>query len=523
MHDILIKNGIVMDGTGDKGYEADVAVNEDVITEIGDLSADHARTEIDAKGKIVCPGFIDITNHSDVYWQIFRTPTQESLLFQGITTIIGGHSGSSLAPLANDDMLRAIQKWTNLRDVNPDWASVKEFLAAIDTHKLGVNFGTLIGHTTLRRGLIGDTHRELKKTELAQMEKMLTKGLREGALGFSTGLGYTHGHSATHDEVLACARIAAKHNALYATHLRDEDDELLHALDDALVTANEAGTRLHISHLKAVGKDNWHLMHDAIGMIEQARAEGVNVTFDVYPYTFTGSVLHTILPAWVLEGGRTMMLKRLATAHVRTRVVDELRNLPFDLRSAVVSTSPMMHMMSRRTIGAIAQAQEKSVEDAVIDLLLASDGQITVMIEALSEKNIVTALKNPYALVASNGVGYNAQHANTGDVVHPRCFGAFPRVFSHYVKNAPELNWENAIHKMTGKVAQQLNIADRGVLKEGKKADVLVLDQETLRDHASRANPYVYATGVLWSLINGQIVIDNESYTGKRAGAVVRK
>ncbi|HLB51062.1 MAG TPA: amidohydrolase family protein [Patescibacteria group bacterium] len=522
MFDLLIKNGTVIDGSGAPMKRADVAVHDDVIVTVGDVGHSSARRTIDAEGCYVTPGFIDVTNHADTYWRLFATPTMESALHQGITTIIGGSCGSSLAPLTGKDALRSIQKWTDVQSVNINWLTMEEFFSAMKRQRLSANFGTLVGHNTLRRFFVGDTQRPLNQKESDAVAKMLDRALHEGALGLSTGLVYSHARSASEQELMTLARVVRKHGCVYATHVRDEMRDLVISIEEAIRIAQKSGVRLHIAHLKAVGSENWHLMDDALSMIETAHMSDLPVTFDVYPYTVTGSVLYVFLPLWVSEGGKTMMKERLKNAEIRSRVAKEMRQNSPDLADAIISISSLGKTLTRRRIGEIAHAQGKSVPDTVMDLLVAGDGRMIVMVEAVSERNIAKAIRNPFALIASNGAAYTVAHADSGETVHPRSFGAFPRALARYVVRDHIVSWEEAIHKMSGKSAAQFGISDRGLVQEGYKADVVVIDPKKIMDCATIEQPYHYAKGIPWVTVNGVVVVENGTHNGARPGQIVR-
>lgn len=522
MFDLLIKNGTVIDGSGAPMRKADVAVHDDVIVAVGDVGHSSARRTVDAEGCYVAPGFVDVTNHADTYWRLFTTPTMESAVHQGITTVIGGSCGSSLAPLTGKDALRSIQKWADVQSVNINWLTVEEFFSAMKRQMLSTNFGTLVGHNTLRRFFVGDAQRPLDQKESDAVAKMLDRALHDGALGLSTGLVYSHARSASEQELLTLARVVKKHKCVYATHVRDEMRGLVTSVEEAIRVARKSGVRLHIAHLKAVGSENWHLMDDALSMIETARMSNLPVTFDVYPYTATGSVLYVFLPLWVSEGGKAMMKERLKNAGIRARVAKEMQHGSPDLADAIVSVSSLGKTLTRRRIGEIAHAQGKSVPDTVMDLLVASDGRMIVMVDAVSERNIAKAIRNPFALIASNGAAYTVAHVNSGETVHPRSFGAFPRTLARYVVRDRVVSWEEAIHKMSGMNAAQFGIHDRGLLREGYKADVIVIDPKKIMDCATTEQPYHYAKGIPWVIVNGTIVVENGAHNGARPGQIVR-
>ena len=433
MYDILIKNGYVVDGSGSAPFLADVAIKEDKIVKIGELHNEKGEIEIDAHGKIVCPGFVDVNNHSDTYWQIFQNPDLESLAYQGITTIVGGACGSSLAPLATPSAMESIQKWIDLKNISFNWLTLKEFLKVLETKKLSVNFATLVGHENLRRGILKDELRAPNTKELKFIEKMFLDSMKSGALGLSTGLIYTHARLASGEELLDLAKIVKKYEGVYVTHIRDEAEGVVDSIEEAIKIGQEVKMKLHISHLKVMGKKNWSKMEEALAHISRAKENGVDISFDVYPYTNTGSVLYAMLPSWVAEGGRKIMISRLKDPAIRTKVMAEMKKSGFEYKKIEIASSPMDKTLTRRKITDIAISQNKTVEEAIIDILIASEGRVITSMEILSEKNVREAVTHPLSIIASNGAGYSIDHAKTGELVHPRSFGTFMKVLEKYV------------------------------------------------------------------------------------------
>lgn len=523
MYDIIIKNGTIIDGTGRPMFAGDVGIKEGKIKEIGDLKNEAGLNVIDARGLYVVPGFIDVNNHSDTYWRIFANPELPSLVYQGITTIIGGNCGSSLAPLVNKDIIQSIQKWADIKTINLNWLTMKEFLDEVERKKLSVNFATLVGHSTLRRGMIGDEVRNLSTQELNMMKKMLRDALKEGALGLSTGLVYTHAKIASEKEIAELAEVVARYGGVYTTHIRGEAGELLEAVEEAIKTASASEAKLQISHLKAMGEKNWHLMDEAINLIETARMSGIDVDFDVYPYTVTGSVLYILLPDWVAEGGKKMMIQRLKDPYIREKVIQEMQKDYFDYSKIIISISPLNKTLTRKKIIDISRSQGKSVEETIIDLLIAGEGRVVTMMDVLSEKNVAQAIRNPFSIIASNGAGYDFDYIHSGDLIHPRNFGAFPRALARYVRDKKILSWEEAIRKMSGRPAEKFGIEKRGLIKENYFADVTVLDPNKIQDLATPENPYQYSRGINEVIVNGEAVLENGKYNGKRNGQVIRK
>lgn len=523
MYDIIIKNGTLIDGSGEPMYTADIGIKDDRIAKIGDLSNEKSEVQIDAYERLVCPGFVDVNNHSDTYWRIFSDPYLESLVHQGITTIVGGNCGSSLAPLLGPKAIESVQKWLSINNPSLNWDTMEEFLKMIEkTNKLSVNFATLVGHATLRRSILGDDMRNLTLKEGEFLAKKLGIAMKEGAIGMSSGLVYTHAKSTTQDELINFAKIIKKYGGVYVTHIKNEDKNFLESIEDSLEIARQTKVKLHISHLKVTGEKNWHQMESALDAITRAQETGLDVTFDVFPYTNIGSVLYTLLPSWATDGGKKMMLERLKDSKMRAKVVAEMKESGIDFSKIEIASSPLAKSLSRRKITEIASSQGKSVEEAVLDTLVASEGKVIISMDVLSEKNIEMAIIHPAAIVATNGSGYSDTHGTTGEIVHPRSFGTFPRILSKYVQGKKILKWEEAIKKMTSFPAEKFNIEKRGRLKEKYFADIVIIDRDKIRDLATPENPYQYNKGIDLVMVNGQIALVNGSYNGHRAGSVIR-
>ncbi|MEP7162483.1 MAG: D-aminoacylase [Candidatus Moraniibacteriota bacterium] len=521
MYDVLIKNGTIIDGSGKPMFQGSVALKEKQIVAVGKVDG-LAERVIDATGHYVAPGFIDVNNHSDTYWELLAHPELESMLRQGVTTIIGGNSGSSLAPLARPEIIRSIQKWTDVNKINFSWLTLSEFFSVIEKRRPAINFATLVGHGTIRRGAMQDETRPIKDDEVALMERMLKNALKEGAMGFSTGLMYTHARGANIHEILRLVEVVRAEGGVYSTYVRDESEGLVRAVEEAVTVARKTKIPLHISHLKAVGKKNWPLMDEVFNLIETAALNDIPITFDVYPYTTTGSVLYTFLPTWITENGRKLMLSRLRDPEVRATVIAEMRKNGIDYSSMLLSVSTLNKMLSRRKISDIAAIHGKAPEEVVIDVLLGSEGRAIVSLETLSEKNVQKAIQHPFSIISSNGVGYNLSQADSGDKVHPRNFGTFPKVFAEYVRNKKALSWEEAVHKMTGKPAQKFRLDKRGLIQEGYRGDIVIFDPETIEDRATMEEPYQYPAGITWVIVNGILTIEQGVYNGKRPGEVLR-
>lgn len=526
MLDVIIRNGKIIDGSGKKApQKADVGIKDGEIIEIGNLEKEVSTKEINASGRYVVPGFIDINNHSDTSWTLFRYPDQESMVMQGVTTIIGGNCGSSLAPILGEGSIKSLRKWVSLRDIQIDWDRMSEFLDYMeDNRPLRINFGTLVGHATLRRGLIGDEIRPLKTEEVKIIAHQLERAIKEGAWGMSSGLMYTHAKIAQAKEIEKLAQTVKDNDGIFSVHLRGEGHDIVLSVKEAIEIAKKTGVSMEISHLKAVGKKSWHLFNRALELIKEARSEGLNINFDVYPYTSSGPVLYTLLPEWATEGGREKLLKLLKNKKTRDKVISEIKENSFNYSQIIIASSPLSKLLVSKSIEEIAKSRGTSAEEVIVDLILASEDQCNVIVKLLAENNVQKALSFPGAIVASDGIGYGLEEKDSGNIVHPRCFGAFPRFLSHYVKQKNILTIPKAIYKMTGLPAKKIGIKDRGMISEGYKADIVVLDWKNIKDESHINTPYRFPEGINYVIVNGEIVVDKgKIIEGVRPGKILRK
>lgn len=523
MYDLIIRGGTVIDGTGNERFLADVAVSDGIVVKIGDLKNEKAEREIDANGKYVTPGFVDISNRSDVYWRIFKDPLLESLIKQGITTIIGGNSGSSLAPIYNEHMFLSTQKWASARDMNANWETFGEFLKAVEARHLSVNFGTFVGHSTIRRGITGDEMRTLSASELDSLVKHIGVSFKEGAFGLSVGLLYTHSQNTTKEELEKIAQISKDNNNLFAAHLRDEESNLIESVNEILDITKKTKVRTHITHLKAVGKRNWSSLKEALQIIEEARSMGLEITFDVYPYTYTGSILYTFLPRWLTDGGKKMMLSRLRKKKIYNYALEELNKRSLDFfEDAIIMVAYKNDNIKGKTIGQLARRKELSIAETILNIILASEGMVIALFNSLSEENIKTEIAHPYSIITSNAPGYTLTKEYLTNIVHPRSFGSFPRLLRRYVIEKKVLSWESAIHKSSGKPASYIGLKKRGLLIKDYNADILIIDPNKIEDVSTIEAPMQYSKGIDYVFINGVVVIDNGKTTGIRPGQVLR-
>ncbi len=526
--DILIRGGLVIDGSGRPGEIGDIAVRDGLITALGrDLPAGSAWV-IDAEGLAVTPGFIDIKTHSDFTLPI--NPKAESKVRQGVTTEIIGHCGFSVAPVLPGklelirDYLSASAPWLPFREI-----AFPEYLDTFPA--VAVNAGMLIGHHTLRLNVMGMQARPPSRAELDRMKALLEEGLAAGALGLSTGLFTPPSSYAERSEIVALCTVLKRHNAAYFTHLRDESNKVVAAVEEAIDIARTCGIHVEIVHLKCSGLDNWGKAGQILAMIEAARAEGLAVDCDAYPYAAGSNPLKNLLPQWVQSGGLEAMLARLALPETRARIGAEIARDGLNNWGRIpswacvqISISPHLPQHAGETVAAIAAARGCDPIDLVCDYLIEDKGATRVLIASISEDDIREIVRSATALVGSDG-NCVADYGIVGQgMPHPRFYGTFPRIIGHYVHGEHLLPLEQAIHKMTGATARALRLRDRGLLKEGYRADIAIFDPADFKDRATYAEPHQYPSGERTTvLVNGVVVVEDARHTGALPGTVLRR
>lgn len=526
MLDVIIRGGLIVDGSGQRPpFKGDVGIKDDEILFVSNLEEEIGALEIDARGSVVAPGFIDINSHSDTHWTLFKYPSQESLLAQGVTTILGGNCGSSLAPILGEGSIKSLQKWINLKNVQIDWDRINELLDYLEDNKnFGVNFLTLVGHATLRRGILNEEKRALKNEELKILIKEVERAMKEGAFGLSAGLSYSHAREAGRKEILALSEVVKKAGGLMSFHLRNEDEDFLKSLKEIVEVAKISGVNTQISHLKVLGKSSWHFFDRALTLIEKANEAGAKINFDVYPYHFSGPVLYTLLPNWLTEGGRKELLSKLKNKRLRRKAILEMEKSSLNFGKLVIANCPFSKFLVKRKIEEIAAGRGVSPSEVVLDLILASEDQVTVFAKLLSERNVKNAISHDLSMVSSNGEGYALEEKESNNLVHPRSFGTFVRFLAHYVRDKKIMSLEKAIHKVTGQVANKIGLPSRGEIKEGYKADIQVFKLNNLEDHATLEHPYKMAEGVDWVFVNGKTAVKKgKIVSGARFGKILRK
>ncbi len=528
MLDLKIEGATVIDGTGVAGGRMDVGVRDDSIAALGDLSRESAGSTLRASGRVVAPGFIDMHSHSD--WRLWENRRAESKIRQGVTTEVVGNCGFSPAP-ASTEHLDALRGFALHVPAGMDfgWRSVGDYLRAFDREGTALNVAQLVGHGTLRVAAMGFARRAPDAKELSRMQRLLADAMEDGAWGLSTGLIYAPGSYAATEEVVELARVAARHRGFYASHIRGEGATLLDAVGEAIRIGRDADLPVQVSHVKAAGRPNWGKVADALALIDAARAEGQDVMADVYPYTASSTTVRTLLPDWALEGGVDAMLARLADPATRRRIRGELE-APATGQSLVDRIgweNIMMASCVRRRdaegkrLSEIAAARCLAPLDAALELIVDEAGRAYVILFQLDERDLRRALAHPAVMIGSDGSALAPYGALGAGKPHPRSYGTFPRVLGEYAREQRVLGLAEAVHKMTGLPARRLGLRDRGVVRVGAKADLVVFDPKRVTDQATYEEPHRYPVGIEHVIVNGRFVIKDAVHTGSLPGRLL--
>jgi N-acyl-D-aspartate/D-glutamate deacylase len=528
VHDIVIRGGLLFDGAGNPGRAGNVAIEGGSIAAIGQDVAGLAHKVIDASGLAVAPGFIDIKTHSDFTLPI--NPKAESKVRQGVTTEIIGHCGFSVAPALTGkvellrDYLSPSAPWLTFRETSfPDYLQTFPPTA--------VNAGMLVGHNTLRLMVMGMAERAPSDAEFDAMIALLEDALRAGALGLSSGLFTPPGSYAAPAEMIAFGHVLKRYNAGYFTHLRDESDKVIAAVEEAIDVARQCGVHVEIVHFKCSGTDNWGKAATTLALIAQAKAASLDVDCDSYPYAAGSNPLKNLLPQWVQAGGVPAMIARLGEPAARERIRADIARDGLNNWGRIpswdcvqVSISPYLPQYAGRTIASLAAERGEDPVDTLCDYLARDHGATRVLVTSISEDDIRTIVASPLALVGSDG-NCVAPYGIVGKgMPHPRFYGTFPRIISRYVRDEHVLPLELAIHKMTGATARALKLKDRGLLQTGYRADIVVFDPDDFADRATYADPHQFPTGSRTTVIvNGTLVVENANHTGALPGMVLRR
>lgn len=529
-YDVVIQHGRIIDGTGSPWYSGDIGIRQGRIAAIGNLTGAPAKRTIDAHGMVVAPGFIDMLGQSEL--TILVNPHLPSKIYQGITTEITGE-GSSVAPV-NDDMLKADRVGYEHYGIQPDWRTLRDYFARLEKQGMGINLATYVGATQVRRMVLGDADRAPNAAELERMRALVREAMRDGAVGVSSALQYAPAPYAKTEELIALAGEAARSGGIYATHMRSEGDAIIPALDEAIRIGREARIPVEIWHLKTAGKANWGRMPEVIAHIQQARDSGVDITADTYAYTAGFNTFSAIIPPWAHDGGDAKLIERLKDPATRERIRKEMEtpggNWDNEWQEVTGAESilvgavanPKLLPLQGKTIAEIAKLWGKDPFDTIFDLLIEDQAYTNVAIFMMSEPDIALALEQPWVSICNDSEGTAPDGLLGKEHPHPRAYGTFPRILRKYVREEKKLTLPDAIRKFSALPAQRMRLVDRGVLKEGMWADVVVFDPETIRDVATFENPNRLSDGMRFVLVNGVPVIEEGKMTNALPGKVLR-
>lgn len=497
-YDILIQNGRIVDGTGNAWIYGDVGIKNGKIEAISKLSAKDAKQTIDAKNQIISPGFIDV--HTHIEESILEIPTAENFIYDGVTSLITGNCGSSEVNLA-------------------------KFFSDLKSTKTSVNVGSLIGHNSVRRYVMKNVFREPTAKEQQQMEDLVAKGMKDGAVGLATGLIYIPGTYSKTPEVVGLAKVAAQYGGIYASHIRNEGEKVIDAVEEAINIGREAKIPVEVSHFKISSKPLWGKSDQTIGLVEKARLEGIDVNVDQYPYTASSTNMGTMLPSWALADGDSAVHARLTNPETRQKIREEMiKGVKDDNRKnydyAYIARCKADSTFNGKNITEInkmlGRKQNLATEaDLIMDLV--DKGGAQMVFHKMSETDVEKILRYPNTMIASDA-GVIKFGRN---VPHPRGYGTNARVLGRYVRERKVIPLEDAIRRMTSLPAQRFKLDDRGLIRVGYAADILIFDENTITDKATFEKPHAYSEGISYVLVNGELVVENGKHTGKRSGAVL--
>src|SRR5579862_443831 len=527
--DILIINGHIIGGTGSPWYSGDIGIRDGKIAAIGRLTDAPRKRTIDAHGRVVAPGFIDMLGQSEM--TILVDPRLPSKIYQGITSEITGE-GSSIAPL-NDVIIQSDRSDYDHYKINPDWRTFRQYFARIEKQGMGINLASYVGATQVRRIVLGDDDKQPTPAQLDQMKSLVRDAMKDGAVGVSTSLEYAPAPYAKTEELIALASEAGKFGGIYATHMRNESDTVLESIDETLRIGREARVPVEIWHIKVAGKNNWGRMPEVVAKINAARAAGADVTADTYAYTAWGNGFSAFIPPWAHDGGTAKMVERLKDPVTRERIRKDMLTPSKDwdnewqeipgpdaIMIGAVQNPALLPMQGKR-LSEIAKLGNKDPMDALFDFLI-QDPSSYVAVFGMSQPDVTLALQQPWVAIDNDSEGTSPEGLLGQAHPHPRAYGTFPRILSKYVREDKALTLEDAIRKFSALPAQRMRLTDRGVLKEGMWADVVIFDLATVRDRATFDNPNQLSEGMEYVLVNGVPVIDQGKMTGALPGKVLR-
>lgn len=521
MYDYLIKNVQILDGTSRPAYRGAVAIQDTRIVQIISGGEDLEATEIvDGAGGFLAPGFIDVSNHADTAGSLFREPDMSVLLAQGVTSIIGGNCGTSVAPLLSTEAIKGLSKWGEGDRLNRNWQSMADFFENLRLSSRSVNFASLVGYSTIHRTVVTE-ERPFTPEEVEQSLSITRDALDQGALGVSLGLAYSRMNLVSNGELRDVANLLCQKNKLLVVHMRHDGDDVIQALDECLQLAEQTGVKLHLSHLKIMGHKNWRFFEELMERLESAEANPkISLSYDVFPYTASNPFLYVMLPSWLTKHGRQAMLEQLQEQGVRESVIDEMKANGYDYNRIIVSSAETLPTVVGSNILQIAKKQGVGIEEALIYLVRATHGQARVIVQAIHEDHLERLIVHPGAIIGSDGIGYGQSTIDSRGFDHPRSFGAFPQFLIDYAVSG-KLSWEEAISRITSIPAQRFGLASRGLIREGLVADLVLFDPQKLAVPAHYIHPAQLSQGVSDVWVAGRRVWQDGKAQAEPAGGAV--
>lgn len=529
-YDIIIRNGRVIDGSGRRGFNADVAIKGDRIVRIGNLRGAKATRVIDASGQVVAPGFIDMLGQSEQFLLIDGRAM--SKVMQGVTTEITGE-GESIAPI-NDRILKEQEDFNRKYNLTVDWRTFDEYFKRLERQGIGVNLGTFVGATQVREYVIGYDNRAPTPEEMEKMKNVVADAMKQGALGLSTSLQYVPARFAKTDEIVELAKVARQYGGIYITHQRSEANAIDESMREVFEIARRANIPTEIWHFKTAYKKNWGRMPEMLRRIAAARRRGLKITADVYPYIAGSTSLSACLPPWAQEGGTDKMIARLQDMRIRQQLKQEIstdskdwENIylgsggPSGILIASVTNRELEKWQGKR-LSEVATAENKDPLDALLDFIVADHGQTGAIFFMMNENDMKAALKSPFVSICTDTGARAIDGPLSGGRSHPRGWGTYPRILGRYVREEKLMPLEMAIHKMTGMSAAKIGLRQRGFIHEGYFADITIFDPKTVIDRATFEQPHQYPVGINFVIVNGQIEVDDGKRTPELAGKVLR-
>ncbi|MDH7601867.1 MAG: D-aminoacylase [Armatimonadota bacterium] len=522
--DYLIKNGHIIDGTGTPAVPGAVGIKDGRIVPVGSTAVSAERV-IDASGQVVCPGFIDMHSHTDA--TLLIDPRAESKVTQGITLEVCGQCGSSAAPVLDEAGRTELNQWRKRHQISADWTTLDDFLRVLESTPIAVNFATLVGHSNIRAAVVGLEDREASPDEIRKMKELAAEAMRQGAFGLSTGLQYPPSCFAGTDEIALISSAVGELGGIYASHTRNERERLAESDAEAIEIGRRSGAAVQISHHKGYGEGRLDKTLAALEMIREARRSGLDVTVDVYPYTASCTSLAIFLPRWAHDGGDSALLERLKTrrqdliAALRASSAKQKPKWEAVLVSSVRSDAN--RWCEGLSIAQIAERRGSSPEETVLDLLSEEVASVSIIHFAQAEEDVSAVISAEFAMFGTDASARSTSGELAKGKPHPRAFGTFPRVLGHYVREKKLLPLETAVYKMTAMAARKLGLQDRGIIREGCWADLVVFDPNTVADTATYQNPHSICRGISYVFVNGELTVEHGALTDALAGKVIRK